>query len=110
MRSAEIKGFPYYHCKRCRCVRSHLSWVTFSNGTKHLIVQCWDCGSFLGYVDQSQYGILAPSMDSLCSEVMWRGEEGPQGLRLFADVVGTHSRSTCPQTKAARKRQNKGGP
>lgn len=109
MQSAEIRGRSFTLCKVCgvQSKKFHVHWKTFNQLDRRIELQCWTCGRSLAWLDQQQYAVLAPGDDHLCSEVQLRLARDIDGARLHVDIVGTHPRTSCPRTKAEKKKANK---
>ena len=40
-------------CKRCDSTRFRYAWQVFTNGTKHIRVECAACGGYVCYAPQT---------------------------------------------------------
>ena len=46
-------NLPKNECARCGGSRSRFGWQVFSNGTKHIRVECAECGAYVCYAPQT---------------------------------------------------------
>jgi hypothetical protein len=46
-------SLPKDHCPRCGSGRRRFAWQVFRNGTKHIRVECGDCGAYVCYAPQT---------------------------------------------------------
>lgn len=46
-------NLPKDTCPRCGATRFRFGWQVFSNGTRHIRVECADCGAYVCYASQT---------------------------------------------------------
>jgi uncharacterized Zn finger protein len=46
-------SLPADECRRCSGTRLHFGWQVFRNGTRHIRVECAECGAYVCYAPQT---------------------------------------------------------